>query len=92
MIDGHKIIGLCTCRIQDEECYKFIAAMNGYLIEKGLAKTKELKKAIESFDISFIEYQKLESNENAATLYKFEYYLFDQPGMMSTVNKYRKMI
>lgn len=35
MIDGHKIIGLCTCRVHDEECYRFITAINGYLVDRG---------------------------------------------------------
>lgn len=35
MLDGHKIIALCTARIHDEDSYKFIERFNYLLAEKG---------------------------------------------------------
>ena len=55
---------------------------------EGLAQVLERELGIKKE----ITLQKLENNKNAATLYKFEYYLYNQPGMINSVEKYRKMI
>lgn len=64
----------------------------GYLTKKDILKTEELKKAIDAFNIAFEDYQKLKENENAASLYKFDYYLYNQPGMRYSVDVYGKMV
>ena len=53
---------------------------------EGLAQVLERELGIKKE----ITLQKLENNKNAATLYKFEYYLYNQPGMRNSVEKYRK--
>ena len=72
--------------------YTWEIMIYGYLTENGISKVKELKKAIESFDVAYEEYQKLKNNKNAATLYSFDHYRKNKPGIMETVNYYREMI
>lgn len=35
MLGGHKIIGLCTCRVHEEESYKYVTEFNRYFTQKG---------------------------------------------------------
>lgn len=35
MLDGHKIVALCTARIHDEDSYKFIERLNNMLVSRG---------------------------------------------------------
>lgn len=64
----------------------------GYLSEKGISRIDELRTAIKNFDIAFEKYQDLDNNPCSATLYKLDYYLYNQPGMRESVEKYRALI
>lgn len=35
MLNGYKIIGLCTCRVHDEECYRYVTEFNNHIVKKG---------------------------------------------------------
>ncbi len=64
----------------------------GYLSEKGISRIDELRAAVKDFDIAFEKYQELKNNPHSATLYKLDYYLYNQPGMRESVDKYRALI
>lgn len=35
MLNGYKIIGLCTCRVHEEECYRYVTEFNNHIVKKG---------------------------------------------------------
>ncbi len=63
----------------------------GYLNDKGISNTNELKDAIKEFDNSWEKYSSISKNENMSTLYG-TYYLDDDQGIGTTVEEYRKKV
>lgn len=64
----------------------------GQLFEKNKCAAEELREAIRQYDVSYQAYQSLANDRNAATLYKPDYYLWNQPGLRDSVQTYRKML
>ena len=92
--DGDFIITSCdyAVRLFNVVYQGWKVMVYGYMTDNGISKTEELKDAIKTFDVSWAEYQELESNENAASLYKIDYYLYNQPGLRESVDRYRKYL
>ena len=59
----------------------------GYLSEKGMHVSNELKTAIIDFDVMWAEYQKLNENDNISSLYRLKH--LSEPGLGETIEKYR---
>ena len=71
--------------------YGWMVITYGQLLEKGVHREKELREAIKKYDFSYKEYQEIANRDNTATLYKPDYYIWDQPGMKESVDRYRNI-
>ncbi|MEE0946929.1 MAG: hypothetical protein U0M42_08925 [Acutalibacteraceae bacterium] len=92
--DRDFIITSCdyAVRLFDVVYQGFKVMVYGYMTDKGIEKIGELKKSINLFDNAWAKYKTLENNINAATLYKIDYYLYNQPGLRESVDNYRKYL
>lgn len=72
--------------------YGWAVMIYGHLLKKGYGKLNELCESVAEFDRAYDEYKELSGNKNAATLYRFDFYFWNQPGLKDSVEEYRKII